>query len=74
MIHIFTITFSFLFMSAFSENTNKIFTADIDNFWIAYDSIQQTKDFSKKLNFINRIYIENETKGLNTFMKARNFN
>jgi hypothetical protein len=74
MAHIFTITFSFLFMSAFSQNTNKIFTSDIDNFWIAYDSIQQTKDFSKKLNFINRIYIENETKGLNTFMKARNFN
>lgn len=39
MKHIFIVTFSILFMSAFSQNTNKIFTSDIDNFWIAYDSL-----------------------------------
>lgn len=61
---ILTIIFSLVFASGFSQNVNKIFTSDIDNFWIAYDSIQKTKDYSKKLNFINQLYIEKGTKGL----------
>lgn len=62
-----------LYTSAFSQNSNKIFTSDIDNFWVAYDSIQHTNEFSKKLNFINKLYIEKGTKGLNAFMKARDY-
>ena len=53
----FTIIFTLLIGSFFSENINKVFTSDIDNFWIAYDSIQKTSDYSKKLDFINRLYI-----------------
>lgn len=71
---ILTVIFSLVFASVFSQNVNKIFTSDIDNFWIAYDSIQKTKDYSKKLNFINQLYIEKGTKGLKAFMKLENYN
>lgn len=60
--------------SAFSQNASKIFTTDIDNFWTAYDSIQKTSDFSKKIRLIDKLYIDKGTKGLKAFMEARNFN
>ena len=69
-----TIIFSILFTSAFSQNSNKIFTSDIDNFWAAYDSIQNTNDYNQKLDLINKLYIQRGTKGLHAFMKARSYN
>lgn len=57
-----------------SQSSGKIFTVDIDNFWIAYDSIQTTDDFSEKLALINELYISKGTPGLKAFMKARNYN
>lgn len=74
MKQVYTIIFSLLFTSAFAQNSNKIYTSDIDNFWIAFDSIQKTNDYGKKLNFINELYIQKGTKGLHAFMKARNYN
>ncbi|WP_428740689.1 DUF2268 domain-containing putative Zn-dependent protease [Tenacibaculum sp.] len=71
---IFTTIFSILFTNIYSQNSNKISTSDIDNFWIAYDSIQLTNDYSKKLDFINNLYIQKGTIGLHAFMKARNYN
>lgn len=69
-----TVIFSLVFASVFSQHVNKIFTSDIDNFWIAYDSIQKTNDYSKKLNFINQLYIEKGTKGLKALMKSKDYN
>lgn len=69
-----TIIFSFLLTSVYSQNSNKIYTSDIDNFWTAYDSIQKSKDLHKNIQFINTLYIEPGTKGLHAFMKARNYN
>jgi len=69
-----TFIFSIVFSSVFSQNLNRIFTSDIDNFWVAYDSIQTTNDFSKKLNFINQLYIEKGTKGLKALMKSKDYN
>lgn len=60
--------------NAYSQNSNKIYTSDIDNFWIAYDSIQKSQDLHKNIQFINKLYIEPGTKGLHAFMKARNYN
>jgi len=40
----------------------------------SYDSIQTTNDFSKKLNFINQLYIEKGTKGLKALMKSKDYN
>ncbi|WP_407405960.1 Ig-like domain-containing protein [Chryseobacterium sp.] len=69
-----TFIFTFLITSVYSQNSNKIYTSDIDNFWTAYDSIQKSKDFHKNIQFINTLYIEPGTKGLHAFMKARNYN
>lgn len=71
---IFTTILLLLFSNVFSQNTDKIFTSDIDNFWTAYDSIQKTTNHSKKLSFINNLYIKKGTKGLHAFMKARDYN
>ncbi len=51
----------------------KVYTSDIDNFWVAYDSIRKTTDHSKQLSLINNLYIDKGTKGLHSFMKSRNF-
>lgn len=52
----------------------KVFTEDIENFWIAYDSIISTNDSAKKVNFIQTLYIDKGTVGLKAFMMARNYN
>lgn len=61
-------------LSVHAQSSNKIFTSDIDNFWRAYDSIQQTQDFTKKLALINEYYISKKTKGLDAFMSLRDYN
>ena len=60
--------------NSFSQTSNVIFTSDIDNFWIAYDSIKTTDNADKKLAFIRNLYIEKGTKGLKAFMRARQYN
>lgn len=69
-----TILFLIASLTTRAQQTNKIFTADIDNFWRAYDSIQQTSDFTKKLALINEYYISKRTKGLDAFMGLRDYN
>jgi len=61
---------------SFGQNSiaNKIYTSDIDNFWIAFDSIQTTNNYSQKIKFINTLYIDKGTKGLKSFMKVRDYN
>ena len=51
----------------------KVFTQDIDNFWIAFDSIQTTKNEQRQLEFINKYYIDKGTPGLRAFMKVRDY-
>lgn len=68
------IIFSLLSASTFSQKSTRIFTSDIDNFWVAYDSIQKTNDYSGKLDLIKRLYTDKATKGLKAFMNARDYN
>ena len=70
---IFFLLFMVLFTSI-AQDAKKVFTSDIDNFWIAYDSIQTTKDSLKQIHFIKTLYIDNGTKGLKAFMAARDYN
>lgn len=49
----------------------KIFTSDIDNFWIAYDSVLKVKDTTLQKNIIQTLYYDKATKGLKEFMKLR---
>lgn len=69
-----TIILSLISAGISAQNSNTIFTSDIDNFWKAYDRIKKTEDFSKKLNLINELYISKGTKGLKAFMNAREYN
>lgn len=69
-------TFFLLFVLLFrpaAQDTKKVFTSDIDNFWIAYDSIQTTKDSLQQIHFIQTLYIDKGTKGLKAFMEARDY-
>lgn len=63
---------SFSLRSA-AQDTNKVFTTDIDNFWIAYDSIQTTTDSLMQIDFIQKLYIDKGTKGLRSFMVLRDY-
>jgi len=56
-----------------TQDTNKVFTTDIDNFWIAYDSIQTTNDSLRQIQFIKELYIDKGTKGLRSFMALRGY-
>ena len=51
----------------------KVFTQDIDNFWIAYDSIKSTSDSLKQIHFIQTLYVDKGTPGLKAFMEARDY-
>jgi hypothetical protein len=62
------------FKSLVAQKQTSIHTDDIDHFWTAYDAIQKTKDFSKKIEIINSQYIIKGSKGLKAFMVARQYN
>jgi hypothetical protein len=62
-----------LSLSSLAQNDQKVFTSDIDNFWIAFDSIQTTKDSVKQIRFIKNLYIDKGSKGLKAFMVARDY-
>jgi len=55
MKRIFSVILIFAFTNVYSQISNKIFTVDIDNFWEAYDSIQNTNEYSKKIDLINQL-------------------
>ena len=50
-----------------------VYTEDIDHFWEAYDSIQTTDNYDKKIEYINDLYIDKATVGLQSFMKSRHY-
>lgn len=64
------IFFIFLFNITFGQTT-KIFTSDIDNFWVAYDSIKTTNDTTKQIQFFQTLYLDKATAGLKDFIVAR---
>lgn len=69
----FIIIFTLITVNVFAQKSNKIFTTDIDHFWLTYDSIQKVNDFSRKLNIINTLYIDKGSRGLKTFMELRGY-
>lgn len=67
--------FFLIFLSnGYAQNTNKIYTEDIDNFWMAYDKIIHSDSYGERLAIINKFYIEPGSKGLHAFLKARDYN
>jgi len=57
--------------AGYCQSSTKIFTSDIDNFWLAYDSVQSTTDSSKQVQFIRALYMDKASDGLKDFMVSR---
>lgn len=54
-----------------TTNAQKISITDIDNFWIAFDSIQKVN--SNKNEILENLFLNKKTKGLNAFMQIKKF-
>lgn len=54
-----------------AQKSQNIFTQDVNNFWIAYDSIRSTTNKEQQINFINRLYIDKASEGLKAFLKNK---
>lgn len=71
------VLFSLLWLSAptaFGQRAKqKVFFSDIDNFWVAYDSIRTTTDSLRQLRYIEELYIAKGTPGLKAFMEVREY-
>jgi hypothetical protein len=65
------IVFSLFTLTIYGQTSTKIFTSDIDNFWIAYDSVQTTNDTIRQLQFVKSLYLDKATIGLKDFGIAR---
>ena len=56
----------------FGQNQKpKISTIDIDNFWLAYDSIQKTNDKTLQIKIVQELYLDKASIGLKDFMVSR---
>jgi len=53
-----------LFLSLISNAQNKVNTDDIRNFWESFDSIQNTSEKSKQVDYIQKLYIDKASVGL----------
>lgn len=52
---------------------NDIITSDIKLFWQAYDSIKTTQDSVKQHDYLQRLFLNKGTIGLETIMKVRRY-
>lgn len=48
-------------------------TADVNNFWIAFDSLKAETDLNKHEQIIRRLYFDKATPGLSEFIKLRDW-
>ncbi len=55
------------------RSQSHVSTADIDRFWIAYDSARTTTDTVLQEQYLQRLYIDPGTEGLKAFMKLRQY-
>ena len=64
---------AFYFIFSFYVNAQKVFTSDVENFWVAYDKITQTKDSALQYKYLNDEYLSKGTEGLKLIREARNY-
>jgi hypothetical protein len=57
-----------------SKSQSVIHTEDIDNYWVAYDSIKTITDKAKQVEVFKRLYNSKGSEGLKAFMLVKNFN
>jgi hypothetical protein len=51
----------------------QVFFSDLDNFWVAYDSIRTTSDSLRQLGYLNRLYLAKATPGLQAFQEVKGY-
>jgi hypothetical protein len=51
----------------------KVFTDDIDRFWVAFDSVQRVTDRSRQVALMEALYVNRRSPGLAAFMEARDY-
>ncbi len=56
-----------------APSDQRVFTSDIDHFWIAYDSAATTTDSLQQLHYIQTLYVDKGTPGLKAFMELRDY-
>ncbi len=59
------------FCSTLFSQDATVSVSDITNFWQAYDSVQTTTDRQKKVEFIQKLYVDKGTIGLKEMMELR---
>ena len=63
-----------LFGCSSTKNVSqKIYTDDIDHFWIAYDQIRNTEDSTLQLQYINELFIDKGSEGLKDIMYLKSY-
>ena len=67
------INFVFITNSKAQNKQQTIVYTDIDNFWIAFDSLQTTTDSLKQLNILQQLYVDKGTPGLKAFMETKGY-
>jgi hypothetical protein len=63
----------FLPIISFSQNNYKIETTDIDNFWKAYDYLENAETKADSIKIIQEFYIDKATEEFKEFIRVRNF-
>jgi hypothetical protein len=71
MRYLFWVLFIGIAQLAYSQKAQNIYTQDIDNFWVAYDSVRSTSHKEEQVRFINKLYIEKASEGLKAFLKNK---
>src|SRR5580692_4444046 len=68
-----SLLFAFFISTAIAQNSpgTKIYTSDIQNFWIAYDSASLVSDTVQQKAFFQTLYLDRATPGLIDFIQAR---
>jgi hypothetical protein len=65
----------FFFLSVLTQisfgQSAKIHTADIENFWSAFDRVKATADAHEQDSIIQRLYLDKASPGLKAFIKLR---
>ncbi|PSL45432.1 putative Zn-dependent protease DUF2268 [Chitinophaga niastensis] len=75
-IPVYFIAFIYFLTSSYvvnGQNAPNVLTTDIDNFWIAFDSIQTIKEKDKQIELMKSLYTDKGTYGLKKFMELRKF-
>jgi hypothetical protein len=64
------VSFSLVSLQLTNEN---VITADIDSFWIAYDSIVLTSDSTAQMQYLQTLHLDKGMPGLSAIMAAKNY-